>query len=249
MSTINTTLAKRFNKGGAPSKAAALAKQTAEGSLSSFTGIFAQVELNDHEKTLLENILNSHTLDSTYLTQEKDLSLLIEITSEIKAIHHQAALLHGERIKKAQTILKNYQEGAFSQWLIATYGNRQTPYNFLLYYEFYETLPKKIRELIELMPRQAIYTLASRKATLDEKMHFIEGCKGQTKNEILKEIRERFPLNEKDKRKEDLGEIAIQSLQKAISLLINLRCKPTVSQKNTLKDLLETLQEIIQKRS
>lgn len=66
-----------------------------------------------------------------------DLAELSLITSEVKAINNQAAILHGERIKKAQTLLKSYQEGAFSAWLNATYGNRQTPYNLMQYYEFF----------------------------------------------------------------------------------------------------------------
>ena len=46
--------------------------------------------------------------------------------------------------KERKTILKNYRDGAFSAWLIATYGNRQTPYNFLQYYELYITLPEHL---------------------------------------------------------------------------------------------------------
>ena len=91
-----------------------------------------------------------------------DLNHLISLTSEVKAINNQAALLHGERIKKAHQILTRYRDGAFTAWLMAAYGNRQTPYNLMQYYEFCEAMPKQLASKIELMPRQAIYVFASR---------------------------------------------------------------------------------------
>ena len=156
MSQVNALLNQRLKKPEKSSKMAEMAKQTASGNLTSFSGIFSVNDLSPKEKSDLENLLHHYIIDPTHLSQ--DLNSLIALTSEVKAINNQAAILHGERIKKAQTILTRYKDGAFTTWLMAAYGNRQTPYNFLQYYEFHEKLPKPIRPLLEAMPRQAIYT-------------------------------------------------------------------------------------------
>src|SRR6185437_5934673 len=114
-------------------------KQSANGNLSSFSGVFSIADLSNHEKSSIETILKDYAIDPENL--DDDLAHLISITSEVKAINNQAALLHGERIKKAHTILTRYRDGAFTAWLIAAYGNRQTPYNFLQYFEFCEAMP------------------------------------------------------------------------------------------------------------
>lgn len=193
MSDVNSVLNERLKKGRQTSKITALAKQSATGNLTSFSGIFSVADLNDHEKGVLESILESYK--SGHEDVGADLTSLISLTSEVKAINNQAAILHGERIKKAQAILKQYKEGAFSAWLIAAYGNRQTPYNFLQYYEFCEAMPKTLRPQIETMPRQAIYTLASREGSVSQKQKIIEDYKGQTKHELLILIRDVFPLD------------------------------------------------------
>ena len=41
---------------------------------------------------------------------EEDKEALYSLTAEIKSIHNQSIILHGERIKKAQEILKKYVE-------------------------------------------------------------------------------------------------------------------------------------------
>ena len=99
---------------------------------------------------------------------------MISLTCEVKAINNQAAILHGERIKKAHQILTPYKDGAFTAWLISTYGNRQTPYNLMQYYEFCEAMPKNLREQIEWMPRQAVYVLATRTGEWKIKQEIVE---------------------------------------------------------------------------
>ncbi|MEI8301336.1 MAG: CT583 family protein, partial [Chlamydiota bacterium] len=108
-----------------------------------FSNVFHVEDLSIQDKFSLERILKTYFDEPRQLTQ--DLEELCKITSEVKAINNQAVLLHGERIKKAQQILKHYKIGAFSSWLIAVYGNRSTPYNFLQYYEFYISLSKAIQ--------------------------------------------------------------------------------------------------------
>jgi hypothetical protein len=223
---------------------AQMSKQSASGNLTGFSGIFSVTELNDHEKDFLEAILNEYSDGNTNISE--DLTSLISITSEVKAINNQAAILHGERIKKAHNLLTKYKEGAFTSWIIAAYGNRQTPYNFMQYYEFYQAMPKQLRLQIESMPRQAIYTLASREGTIEKKKKIVENYKGETKAEILNIIRETFPLSLDDKRRPSAGETAINGLQR----LCNHFSKPYIviskKQKKSILDLIDYLRNIVE---
>jgi hypothetical protein len=238
MSNVNALLNARLKKSD-QSKMAALAKQSATGNLTSFSGIFGTSELNDQEKTTLEDLLKSHLVDGKDFTQ--DLNTLISITSEIKAINNQAAILHGERIKKAHTILTGYRDGAFTAWLMAAYGNRQTPYNFMQYYDFYEAMPKTLRPQIEAMPRQAVYTLATREGTLEKKQEIVEKYNGETKVQLLQMIRESFPLAPQDRRRKNIADSTILGLTRLSLALKNTQFSATKQQCETILQLLETL--------
>lgn len=244
MANIQTVLNQRLQKKDqTTSKMAEMARKSTSGNMTSFSGIFSVVELNAQEKKSLKEILEKHLISEGSLSE--DLQALEQITSEVKAINNQAIILHGERIKKAQAILIKYQEGAFTQWLLAAYGNRQTPYNFLQYYQFWEKMPKTLRPQIEIMPRQAIYTLASRDGDLERKESLIRNYQGETKEEILAIIRETFPLEEKDKRKGNLGVSAINQLKKLSRLLSCNRSLFTPAQKMEFKILLDRLREMV----
>jgi len=221
MGNVNALLAERLKKGDHSSKMATLAKQSATGQLTSFSGVFGVSELTDKERLFLESLLQDYAIDLKNVAP--DLQKLISITSEVKAINNQAIILHGERIKRAHSILTRYKDGAFTTWLMGAYGNRQTPYNFLQYYEFYETMPKSLRPQIEAMPRQAVYALASREGSLSAKQKIVESYKGETKVELLKSIREIFPLDTKDKRRENIGENTILALKRLANGLNNRR--------------------------
>lgn len=245
MSQVNALLSERLNKKNQKSsKTAALAERSASGNLSGFAGVFGMSELNEHEKDVLETILQEYAHGDENVS--KDLTQLISITSEVKAINNQAALLHGERIKRAQKILKEYRDGAFTSWMIATYGNRQTPYNFMQYYEFYESLPSPLKTQIEAMPRQAIYTLASREGELKEKHKIVKQYSGESKNELLRLIREQFPLSDQDQRRRKQGEQAIQLLKRVLSLVSEKKAKVTKRQKTMILDYLDAIDEYVQ---
>lgn len=215
MDKLQELLEERFTTGGSQ-KVKALAKQSADGRLSGFSGLFKTAELSALEKAHLEEILHKHTPDDLRDIKQ-DLQVLFSITSEIKAINNQAAILHGERIMRAQKILKSYREGAFSAWLLVTYGNRQTPYNFLLYYELYEQLPQELKTKAESLPRQAMYTLASRQAPFEQKKSIISSYNGETKQEMLELIRTKFPLPNRDKRREIASVNLLANLEKLLA--------------------------------
>lgn len=243
MANVNALLTKRLSKSDQSNKMAQMAKQSARGGLTSFSGVFSVTELNEDEKKTLEEILNEYATDQVNIGN--DFSSLISITSEVKAINNQAAILHGERIKKAQTILKQYHDGAFTAWLIATYGNRQTPYNFLQYYEFYNAINQDLRPQIEIMPRQAVYTLASRDAPINEKVKIIKEYKGQTKSELLSLIRERFPLEEDDKRKQSIADSAILNLRRVYNSLDRKNLKLNRKHKRQLNEILDEIYVLV----
>lgn len=238
MSKVNNLLFNRLRQKF--SKTTELAEISSRGNLSSFSGVFKVHPLSDPEKEALEALLENYKNESQDLIEE-DFQRLASITSEIKAINNQAAILHGERIKKAQEILKKYRDGAFSSWLVATYGNRQTPYNFLQYYEFYLLLPVTLHPKLDEMPRQAIYTLASRDAPFEQKQEILKNYNGETKKEVLKLIRKTFPLEENDRRREDFVEQAIIELKKLKEVFAEKRFRPTDEQKQVLQDLLSKL--------
>jgi hypothetical protein len=219
-----------------------MAKQAGNGTLNSFASIFSVTELSEQEREGLADLLESFAPEEGTKNAAKDLQELSALTMELKAITNQAAILHGERIKRAQQIFTQYRDGAFTAWLITTYGNRQTPYNFLMYYEFYQALPQPLRLRIENMPRQAIYTLASRDGELNKKQRIIEDYKGETKNELLALIRLKFPLANEDKRKADPVDAAIKELRKVCETLAEVDAESfSKKQKNTLKYLTNEL--------
>ena len=206
MTTMDELLSKRTKQPDAikkETKVNALAQRSNEGHLSGFYGLFQEPDLSSHEEASLLALVEEFQ-GTNIQNKEKDLLRLRQITKEIKAIHTQAILLHGERIKQVQELLKGYKEGAFSRWLVTAYGNRQTPYNFLQFYEFFQTLTLEQKKKAEELPRQAIYSLATRKGTLQEKQKFLFSSVGKTKQVILEEIRERIPLKMNDKRGENL---------------------------------------------
>jgi len=239
MGNVNALIAERLKKSQQTSKMAEMAKQSVNGNLSGFSGIFAVSELSNQEKNHLESILMEYAHEVKDLSQ--DLETLISITSEVKAINNQAAILHGERIKKAHAILTLYRDGAFTAWLIAAYGNRQTPYNFLQYYQLYELMPRPLRIKLETMPRQAVYTLASRSGPLNLKQEIIENYGGQTKAELMEAIRETFPLPKDDKRAADLGKSIIQGLERILHTVKHKRKSLTKNQVQAISKLLDEI--------
>lgn len=244
MANVNSILDQRMKKPSNTSKMAAMAKQSANGNLTSFSGVFSVSDLSAGEKEGIEDILKTYAVEEDQEIHA-DLDQLISLTSEVKAINNQAALLHGERIKKAHQILIRYRDGAFTAWLIAAYGNRQTPYNLMQYYEFCEAMPKQLRPQIELMPRQAIYVLATRAGSIRQKQSIVENYRGQTKAEMLAMIRQAFPLDHGDKRKQKFGPLLLQSLERIVRQIKESKQRLTQGEKNQLQALLKQIHHLI----
>lgn len=243
ISKVNKFLAERLKKMEKPTKMSVLATQSVQGHLSSFAGVFGVTDLETHEKEELQQLLQKFAPEEKNI--QEDLKLLITVTSEVKAINNQAVILHGERIKTAQQILKKYRDGAFTEWLISTYGNRQSPYNFLQYYEFYISMPQTLRPLVEIMPKQAIYTLASREGPLEQKQHIVQSFRGETKKELLSLIRDTFPLSDSDKRKQSVFDSLMGHLAKLQQTLMQEQKKLKAQEKKELREVLHQMELLI----
>lgn len=241
MVKLTSILPQRFKR--KEQSAAVQLPENSPTALTPFASLFGVKKPGEKDKEQLEGLLEKYKVDETFDCTQ-DIDSLLEITSEVKAINNQAAILHGERIKHAQEILKKYKEGAFTAWLKATYGNRQTPYNFLQYFLFYSNTPKELHSQIEVMPRQAIYTLASRQGEQQEKEEVVRNFNGESKLELLSIIRKKFPLNESDGRKENIIESSFSQLKRLTDMFERSDLKMTqLQQKELLKNLknLETL--------
>ncbi len=206
---------------------------------SGFSGVFKVLPLGQSEEEELSHILSTNNPEELDITG--DLAELTKITAEVKAINSQAIILHGERIKKAQTLLKRYKEGAFTSWLVRTYGNRQTPYNFLQYYDFYTSLSEALREKMMDMPKQAIYTLASRSGDLTQKKSFVKEYKGETKRTLLAKIREIFPLPKDDKRVENISDKVITTLYRLLEDIEGKEWSPSQYEVKSIQHLLSKI--------
>jgi hypothetical protein len=244
---FNDLLHLRFKqKAEQTSKMTALVEKSNNGDLSSFAGIFRVSALNAQETLTIEQLLKNYRSTDFYDVGD-DLVSLSKISSEVKAISNQAIMLHGERIKRAQDILKRYKDGAFTAWLYAVYGNRQTPYNFLQYYEFYTQMPDTLHPLIDQMPRQIVYSLASRLGPLDKKEEVVKNYRGQSKKEFLDLIRIQFPLAEEDKRVPHFASQAIGFLKKAREALKQPLCSLQDEEQKQLYRLLMQLKALIER--
>jgi hypothetical protein len=248
MSKLSALLTKRM-KGNTQNenKMDALAKRSSTGDLSSFSGVFRVVDLSDQERSQIQTILQEYQKEDQEI--EEDLTTISQITSEVKAINNQAIMLHGERIKKTQSILRDYHDGAFSAWLIATYGNRQTPYNFLQYFDFYSALNNELQKQVDCMPKQVIYTLASRNVSDEQKQQFIQEYNGQTRDELIGKMRTNFALDEDDKRKAvSDNERYLHQLERLLGAAKKRSFSPSIEEKNTINMLLDQIRLIILKK-
>ena len=99
LKNVNALISVRLKKESPTQKMVAMAERSAGGNLSSFSGLFSPAELSKEEKSKLVDLLNAYAKGEEDV--ESDLYSLARITSEVKAINNQAAMLHGERIKRA----------------------------------------------------------------------------------------------------------------------------------------------------
>ena len=238
MSKFNDLLMGRFKSQPKKEKMNKLAHRSS----TSIPSAFQIAPISPQERNSLQTLLEKYKGKNQNISD--DLQFLSNITSEVKAISNQAVILHGERIKRAQELLKKYRDGAFSQWLMKTYGNRQTPYNFMQYYELYNALPKKLQGIVDEMPRQAIYSLSSRSVPQEKKVEFVKEYNGESKTELLEKLRSSFPLKKQDRRSPNKTQPVLDHLRKTKKLMEHSRFVPSHFDKQEIKTLIKELETL-----
>ena len=226
-----------------PKKVSELAERSHAGQLSGFSGVFQIGEATEVEKESIVSLLQEYKEEGVDI--DSDTLRLLTLTSEIRAINNQAILLHGARIKKAQLLLKNYKEGAFTKWLMTAYGNRQTPYNFLQYFELYNDLDENLKGIANDMPKQVLYSLSSRPIPPQKKEDFIKRFRGQSKTELLKKLRDEFPTKPSDKRKPQKVAKVQRLLNEASGLVTAQDFAPTHAEKKVILKQIQVIESAL----
>ena len=221
MSRANTLAAQFLNK-SAKEEPAKKTKQSQElvqsGPINSFRNLFDYRKLGLDESREIEELLWDHSDERIVADQlREDAEQLQHLTAEIRAISKQGIILLGERIHRAQGILKRYGDGqgAFTTWLVRTFGNRRSAYNMLSYYEFHEAMPTaELKEKLKSMPVQAVYSLASRQAPFDQKLAIVQQYNGERQKDILLLIQQKLPVSDGDARKSKVDPVPMDTLEK-----------------------------------
>lgn len=203
------------------------------------------LELTDQEKRAIEKILVDDYQPGTLLENEvaDHVEQLTNITKQIKSISAQSILLHGERIQQAQQILAKYRDGAFSKWLMAAYGNKQTPYSMLRYFEFYQDAPQDARVIIQAAPKKAIYLLATRDGEQSKKLELIKNHSKATQSDLVLLIESTFPVKKPLKRK-PLMASTIAAMSKLCLKLEKRAQHINEEDRQDIKKLIQRLQDI-----
>lgn len=204
----------------------------------------SSVTLTQAEEDKLKLLLDVHqTKEITSDQALRDFNQLKEVSLNVKALTKQSLILHGECIFKAQSVLKDYRRGAFTEWLRATYNSRSTPYALLHYYRLHKDLSVETKKLFEKMPSRAAYLLGSRKGDIGEKINLIKEYHEKPQDIIIEEIREKFPLNTRDKRAaKDLNQ---KLASEALSLLMDLKKRKKSSFNKSTKQILKDISKLV----
>lgn len=212
-------------------------------------GLNINAKLSEAEEFSLQQLLKEYQYEdkdsSVFSDDFKKLKLL---TIEIRSITAQAVILHGERIKQAQKILGVYKEGAFSRWLMQTYGNRSTPYSYLHFYELHLEINPSLKKQLDLMPKKAAYRLATRSGKLEVKEEIVEKFANQKQSKILQIIEKAFPVSPQDGRRrknDDVYQNILDEIEALEEKLFENKDSLSKEARSRIGDIVERLQQII----
>lgn len=196
-------------------------------------------EANHIEKLLVDNFQPGLIKEEEVIEDAENLK---NLTSEIKAIKKQGAILIGERIQKARDILKKYHNRTFLQWIDMIFGSRRTAYNMLSYYELYNALPIEVKENFKNIPQKAAYTLASKKGPIEIKTEIVANYQNLRQDDLISLINEKLPKKEKkiDKVKFHFGEFS-----RYLKYVERRKDKLTNKDVESLLDLKKLIDEIL----
>ncbi|MES2199124.1 MAG: CT583 family protein [Chlamydiota bacterium] len=195
----------------------------------SFNAILEVQELSDGEyKDVCAIFRASRDSLDIELGEEKDqehpedMTALATVTKELKAINRQNIVLLGERISKAREILR-YSEKGFKQWLHLVFGSHSTGYNYLNYFELHNSLPKEhLKNKLEEMPAKAAYVLASKDASIDQKVDIIETHYTEQAKNIISHVKATLSSDE-DKNLINPIDKLLDTLEKTVTKLFKMK--------------------------
>lgn len=215
----------------------------AQNPIHSFFGVkpLDMLESNRIEQLLVNNYEPS-LLDEDKVTQH--VNEIKNLTSEIKGINKQAILLIGERIFKANQILKNYKDGTFMEWVDSVFDSRKTAYNILAYYELHQSLPIQSKENLKKISPTAAYVIASRKIPLEKKISFVNEYHDLKSQDMMLLIKEMFP-SKNQPTKTSLNLKLINVIQKSIQTLKERKEEINSDEKKLLESIIITLKSLL----
>lgn len=210
-------------------------------------GIPVTVDLTNEEKVFIQKLLIDDFQPGRLSEKavEQHVEQLTTLTKQIKSISAQSVLLHGERIKQAQDLLKDYREGCFSKWLMKIYGNRQTPYSMLRFYEFYQSAPQETRPIIETMPKKAVYLLASRAGDQQKKLDIVRNHSKSSQSDLVLLIQDTFPVETNNTRK-PLNMTTLSVIEKACQKLEKRSKYLSDEDRSNIQQLIQRLQNLFE---
>jgi hypothetical protein len=217
-----------------------------------FTSVFDPKPLDSKEANYIEKLIVDNFRPGVIPEEQVpvDVEQLQAITAEIKAVQKQGIVLIGERIEKARGILKSYTDGTFTQWLIQTFGSKQTGYNILKYYEFYQILPTNdLKETFKKIPQKAAYVIANRNGNVEKKIEIIKAHHDSPPSDIIQLVQETFPLGSKDRRKsKDNDTLLIDSIRQNLQKLLKRKDDLASESHDALKEMRSLIDEILEKK-
>jgi hypothetical protein len=185
----------------------------------SFNSFFEPRPLDEKDDKAIQIILHENSLPENADRVQRDYLDLKALTSEIRAIGRVGTLLTGERVSKAREILIKYKEGAFTEWLNATFGSRKSGYNALAYFELHKSLQIDLKDKFKKMPLKAAYVLASRDADLSKKQDIVREYHDYDDQSLIALIQEKIPTSSPLAIKKTLIEKMISDLSSIVKRL------------------------------
>lgn len=214
-----------------------------------FNSVFNVKPLDESEATSIEKLLVENyrpgSMDEDQVAQ--DVTVLKQLTSEIRAIGRQGTVLMGERVYKAKELLKPYRDGTFTRWLETAFGTRKTGYNALSYFELYKALPKEeLRDQFKKIPLRAAYVLASRVGDIEVKSEIIRDFYEARHDEIVNVIQEKLPVPIEDKRVgKNVNDRLVAQLKEIAKKIKKRKISLSDENVNSIEETQELISEIL----
>lgn len=212
--------------------------------------VFSSLTLNVEEDTFINNIIYSECELSNVKPSLKLVENVKTLTHQIKVIQKQGALLIGEKIFKVRELLSQMKlpNTTFTSWINYVFPTKSSAYNALAYYELFSTLPTKDdKSIFQKLPYRTAYALASRKASVTDKIIVLKKINGLPNSKAITILNEYIPPLHKqsyisDKTVLSFHEINKEMSEKILDVLFFMNLRDDISSYN--KNLIQQIYDI-----